>query len=122
MTTNYLAATSMVGQILYSGQPASTGETTVYTVPASTTIKLASGTLCNTSTSAAVTVHVSVIPSGGTADTTHRIISSYSLAFGDSLSLKDYVEGVMMGPGDFISVNVATGSLVDIVLTGTVVS
>lgn len=122
MGTNYLAATSMVGQILYSGQPSSTGETTVYTVPSNTTVKVATATLCNTSTSAAVTVGVSIVPSGGTADTTHRIVSGFSLAFGDTMSLGDYVEGVMMGPGDFISVNVVTASLVDVVITGTVVS
>jgi hypothetical protein len=122
MTNNYLAATSMVGQILCSTQPSSTGETTVYTVPSNETIKVASGVLCNTSTSSAVTVSVSVVPSGGTADSTHRIISGYSLAFGDSMSLKDYLEGTMMGPGDFISVNVGTASLVDVVITGTVVS
>ena len=122
MTNNYLAASSMLGQILYSGQPASTGENTVYTVPTNTTIKIASASLCNTSTSSAVTVSVSIVPSGGTADTTHRIISGFSINTNDTVSLKEYVEGVMMGPGDFISINVGTASLVDIVITGTVVS
>lgn len=121
MTNNYLAATSMVGQILYSGQPSTTSETAVYTVPSNTTIKIASASLCNTSGSS-VTVNISVVPSGGTADTTHRIISAFPLAAGDTASLKEYVEGVMMGPGDFISVAVGTASTVDVVITGTVVS
>lgn len=121
MTNNYLAATSMVGQILYSGQPSTTSETAVYTVSANTTVKIASGTLCNTSGSA-VTVNVSVVPSGGTADTTHRVVSAFSLSAGNSLSLKDYLEGVMLGAGDFISISVGTSSTVDAVITGTVVS
>ena len=115
---NYLTTTSMQGQILCSQQLASTGETTVYTVPASSTIKIAQGSLCNVSASA-VTVSVSIIPSGGTADGTHRVIASYSLAANDTLTLKDYIGGALMGPGDFISVNAATAAAVDVIITGT---
>lgn len=45
---SYLALTSMLGQILYSGLVPATG-TAIYTVPASTTARITHGTICNQS-------------------------------------------------------------------------
>lgn len=116
---SYLALTTMLGQVLYSGQPATTSATSIYTVPSSKTVKLATGTVCNTSGSA-VTVSVSILKSGDTADGTHAIISGYSLAAGDTLSLKDYIGGAMLAEAEAVSVTVGTANVIDVVLTGAV--
>jgi hypothetical protein len=114
---SYLALTTMVGQILYSGQLASTSATAIYTVPSSKTVKLATGTVCNTSASA-VTVTVSLLKSGDTADGTHAVVSGYSLGPGDTLSLKDYIGGAMLAESEAVSVTVGTANVIDVVLTG----
>lgn len=69
----------------------------------------------------AVTVFFSIIKAGGTiGDGTHRIISNYSLGASDTISLRDYVSGAMLGPGDAISGFAGYAGAVDVVITGTV--
>lgn len=119
MTADFKQRTSLVGKILASGQLAS-GESAVYTVPASSAVTIASAVLCNTSATA-VTVSVSVVPSGGSVDGTHRVISGYSLAAGDSTALEELV-GALLDAGAFISMNASAGSAVDYLLTGMVSS
>jgi len=116
---SYLALSTMFGQILYSGQLSTTSATTVYAVPASTTVKIASGTVCNTSAST-VNVTVALLKSGDTADGTHSVISVYPLAAGDTLPLRDYLGGAMLATGEAISVTASTANVVDVVLTGAV--
>lgn len=116
---SYLALTEMKGQILYSGQLAATTATSIYTVPTGKTAKIASATICNT-TAATVAVSVSLHKVGDTPDGTHRVISGYSLAGGDTLSLKDYLSGAMLGEGEAVSVTAGTANAVDVVLTGAV--
>lgn len=115
------AVTSTLGQILYSGQITATTATTLYTVGASSTVKLASGTICNTS-GTAVAVTVSILKSGDTADGTHAVISGYSLAANDTLSLREYIAGAMLGAGEAVSITVGTANVIDVVLTGAVSS
>src|SRR4051812_38004223 len=95
-------ASSLTQKLIASMQLAS-GANTVYTVPADCAAKIATAALCNTSASSVV-VSVSVVPVGGTVDSTHRVVSGYPLAAGDTLDL-DSLRGLMLGPGDFISVN-----------------
>lgn len=118
---SYLALTTMYGQILYSGQLSTTAATTVYTVPSTSSVKIATATLCNTSGSVVV-VTFQLLASGQTADGTHAIISGYGLAAGDTLSLRDYLGGAMLAAGEAISVTAGTASVVDVVITGAVSS
>jgi hypothetical protein len=118
-TPNVLALASLTQALLASQQVGSTNETAIYTVPANKAVKLAQGSLCNT-TSAPVTVSLSLVPSGGTADGTHRVIASYSLAAYDTLPLGDYLGGHMLGPGDFISVQASAATAVTVVISGAV--
>jgi hypothetical protein len=118
---SYLALTTMLGQILYSGQLSTTTATAVYTVPSGKTVKVAQGSICNTST-AAVLVSVSLLKSGDTADGTHAVISGYSLAAGDTLALKDYLGSAMLAEAEAISVTAGTANAVDVVITGAVSS
>jgi hypothetical protein len=77
--------------------------------------------LALSSTGAVVTVYLSIVKSGGTmGDGTHRVLSSYNLAANDTLPLKDYISGAMLGPGDVIAAYASQANAVDLVITGTV--
>ncbi|TFB96512.1 MULTISPECIES: hypothetical protein [unclassified Cryobacterium] len=116
---NVIVALSISPQVLLSQQLAIT-EAALYTVPAATSVKIAQGTLCNV-TSAPVVVYLSIVKAGGTmGDGTHRVISGYSLLANDTLSLRDYLGGAMLGPGDFIAGYSSTATAVDLVISGTV--
>jgi hypothetical protein len=116
---NILQAVFINPQVILSQQLGTT-DTALYTVPTGYSVKIAQGTLCNV-TSSAVTVYLSIIKTGGTVgDGTHRVISGYTIAANDSLSLKDYIGGHMLGPGDILAAYAGTASAVDIVVSGTV--
>lgn len=117
MSTNLLAATTVTPKVLASTRIGATSATTVYTVPASTTAKIAQGSICNSSASA-VNVSLSIVPAGGSVDGTHLVVSTYSLAAGDTLPLLGYIGGAMLGPSDFVSVTVSTINVIVVVLTG----
>jgi hypothetical protein len=115
-TPNLLSGlTTVTPKILASAQMAS-GETAAYTVPANKAAKVATCTITNVSASVVV-ISVSVVASGGTADGTHRVISAYSLVAGDSLLVADF-DGMWLGAGDFISVNAAAATAIDVIVTG----
>jgi hypothetical protein len=118
-TPNLSAITTVTPGILTSQQLAS-GDVTVYTVPANKAAKLAKLVLSNVSASA-VTVSVSIVPSGGTVDGTHRVVSGYSLAAGDTTTITE-VEGCWLGQGDLVSINTSAGTSVDVLLSGLVFS
>jgi hypothetical protein len=109
--------------VIANAQIASTTEAAVYTVPASSQIKVATFSLCNISANA-VTVSVGLVPSGGTiGDGTHRILTSYSLAAYDTISQEDVlaaIKGAMLPTGTMVAVVASTANVVDWVLTGTV--
>ncbi|QYC54508.1 hypothetical protein PP508_gp29 [Gordonia phage Samman98] len=119
MAQNLMGASNALPQVLVSQQLASS-ETTQYTCPSATSVKLATATLTNTSASA-VTVSVSVVKSGGTAGSANRVVSAYSLAAGDSIVISE-LAGVFLGPGDLVSTLAGTASAVALVMTGVVFS
>lgn len=114
---DFLTAASLTPGVIV-GINLPTVEAPAYTVGAGHGVKLGTGSICNT-TGAAVTVTISVVPSGGTAGATNRIISAFPLGAGDTQSLKDYLAGAYLGPGDFISA-VASATGVALVLTAAV--
>lgn len=116
---SYLALTSLKGQILETTQLAGTSATTVYTVPANSTVKIATATLCNSS-AAAVAVTVNLVKSGGTAGVGNRIVSAYSLAAGNTFNLTEFLAGAMLAEGEFISVTAGAGAAITVALTGAV--
>jgi hypothetical protein len=118
-TSNLMAATTAAPQVLVAQQLANS-ETTQYTCPANTSVKLASVSLCNTSVNA-VSVSLSVVKSGGTAGASNRVVSGYAIAAGDSSVIAELV-GVFLGPGDFVSAIAATGSAVALAISGVVFS
>lgn len=118
MTQNLMQATSLLPKVLSSQQLPDTNQHPVYTCPANTAAILKHGTLCNVS-GGSVTVTVAIVPNGGTYDGTHRILSALPLAAGDTFSLRDYVAGACLGPGDAVYVQAGTANAIDVTLTGT---
>src|SRR4051794_7705288 len=109
---------------IVSGQVPATTATTIYTVPSSSRVKVASLSLTNVS-AAAVTVSVGVVPSGGTADGTHLILSSYSLASNDTISHEDVlaaIKGATLPTGAFLSITAAAANTINYLVTGAVSS
>lgn len=102
--------------LLFSGQMAS-GANTVYTVAANKAIKISKMIITNVTGSAVTINSVHVLPSGGTVDTTHEIIHSYSLAANDTLTVTE-VEGMYLGDSDGIRCNVGTASAITVTLSG----
>lgn len=118
MATPNLSAITTVTPAIFASTQLGAGDTTVYTVPGSSAAKLVKLVLTNTSGSA-VTVSVSIIPAGGAVDGSHRVVSGYSLAGGDSTTVTE-VEGVLLGAGDSVSINAGVAASVDVLLSGLV--
>lgn len=118
MATPNLSAITTVTPGILASQQLTSGDTTIYTVPANKAAKLAKLVLTNVS-AAAVVVSVSVVPSGASVDGTHRVVSGFSLAAGDSTTVTE-IEGCLLGQGDLISVNAGTATSIDVLLSGLV--
>lgn len=81
--------------------------TTQYTAPPGTRTQIDKFTATNT-TGAAITIDVHLVPNGGAAGATNRIINAKSIAAGGDESLSAVV-GHSLKPGDFIAA-VASGA------------
>lgn len=66
------------------------------------------------------TVSLSITKSGGSLDSTHRIVNNMSVAADATVKLNDILGGAMLGPGDFIAGKSSVAGAVVLVLTGTV--
>lgn len=98
---------------LYTGQPG-TAATTLYTAPASTTSLIKNIIICNT-TSSAATLTLSLVPSGGSAGVTNRIMSSLNISANDTVAMD--LSGVL-STGDFISALQGTSGSLTLHITG----
>lgn len=112
MATNLVNAATINRVTVYQGQP-STTVATVYTVPASTTVKVASIVVTNTTTSAA-TLTLSVVPSGGTAGATNRVLTAYSVAGNDTVV---FDTTIYMNAGDFLATLQGTASALTVTIS-----
>lgn len=98
---------------LYRGQPG-TSVATVYTVPASTDVKVASIVLANTTAvSATVTLHA--VPSGGSAGVANQVVPAIAVP-GNSVTVIE--SSVYMAAGDFIAALQGTVSAVTVTISG----
>lgn len=125
MPADFKQGTNLLGKILASSQvSAANTNTTIYTVPASTAAKLSTFALVNV-TNIAVTLSVSIVPSGGALDGTHKMVASFVLNAYDSIDQSDvlsFVQGAFLDAGAYVSVNVDTAAAVNYLLTGAVSS
>lgn len=93
---------------------ASTTETTIYTVPASTTTIVKQIAVCNT-TGVAANYSISIVPSGGTAGATNRIMAVQAIAANSTVYL-DLTQ--VMATGGFISILQGTASSITVTASG----
>lgn len=93
---------------------ASTTETTVYTVPGSTSAIVKQFVFANVTGSSA-TISVSLVPSGGSAGVTNRILEAVPLP-ANSITVVDLTQ--VMATGDFISIKQGTASAITTTVSG----
>lgn len=111
MAVNLLALTTVNRAKLYQGQPGTT-DAALYTVPASTDVKLTSIVVCNTtSTAATLTLNVRT----GAVAATSRILSAFSVAANDTVTIET---PVAMTAADVLSGLQGTASALTVTVTG----
>lgn len=93
---------------------ASTTETTVYTVPASTTTIVKQIVVANVTGTAAVT-SLSLVASGGTAGVTNRIYEQISIPANSTVT---FDLSQVMATGGFISIKQGTASSITTTISG----
>jgi hypothetical protein len=93
---------------------ASTTETTVYTVPAATSVIIKQVVVANVTATAAVT-SLSLVASGGTAGVTNRIYEQVSIP-ANSTVVFDLAQ--VLATGGFISVKQGTASAITTTISG----
>lgn len=98
---------------LYQGQP-STSVATVYTVPASTDVKVTSVVLCNT-TATPATVTLSAVPSGGTAGVANRLLAGFTVAANDTVQADLHH---FMTTGGFLAALQGTSGAITVSISG----
>lgn len=113
MAVNLVNVTTINRAKLYQGQP--TGSfTTLYTVPASTDVKLTSIVLCNV-TAALATITLSVVTAAGTAGITNEIVSALSINANSTVVIDT---SIYMSAADFIAGLQGTTSAITATLSG----
>jgi hypothetical protein len=115
---NIIVAASVSPQIIRSAYLPITTEAAQYTVPADTSVKIATASVTNV-TGGSVNVTLSLVPAGGSLDGTHRVLNTFSLPANDTLDLT-WLRGAMLGPGDFIGGLAGTANAIVLTVTGTV--
>lgn len=115
---NLMISTSGLPQVLIHGR-VSNSETTMYTGPADSSVKITGARLTNT-TGSAVTVSISVVKTGDSAGASNRVLTDYSLAAKDGVDLDEVKD--FLGPGDFISAIASAATSVNLKLSGVVFS
>lgn len=113
MAVNLVSVTTINRAKLYQGQP-TTSFTTLYTVPASTDVKITSIVLCNTSASPA-TATLSVVTAAGTAGVTNEIVSAMPIGANSTVILDT---SLYMSAADFIAGLQGTAGAVTVTISG----
>lgn len=93
---------------------ASTTETTVYTVPASTSC-IVKQIVCANVTASAATISISLVASGGTAGVTNRVLEQVSIPANSTVSF-DMAQ--VLATGGLISIKQGTSSAITSTISG----
>lgn len=119
-----MAYTQVVPAMLYQGQPGTTEAALTLrpfnatSVPANTKVIIKQILLANTATAAA-TVSISLVPSGGTAGAANRIVPNVSINANSVVAID---MSQLMESGDFLSAVQGTASAITATISGVVVS
>jgi hypothetical protein len=116
--TNIMAATTTALKVIAQTTPSATAAATIYTVPASTAVKVATATVTNTHASTTATISVYV---NGTAKA-NAIVYNYSLVAGDTISLTDLLAGLHLDETNTIGFQTSLANDVNVVITAAVLS
>jgi hypothetical protein len=119
-TSNIRQATNVEPKVLVAQNLSATENFAYYTVPADTSVKIATASVCNHTASAGREVFLSVVRSGGTAGTSNRVANFYLQPM-ESTSVNE-LAGMLLGPGDVIAGHATVSSSVAFVITGAVSS
>jgi hypothetical protein len=96
-----------VYKVLGQSNPAATTNTTLYTVPASTSAVVSTITICNQASSAA-TYRIAVRPAGASIAAQHWIVYGATVAASDTTAL---TLGVTLATTDVVTVYASTATL-----------
>jgi len=96
-----------VYKVLGQSNPAATTNTTLYTVPASTSAVVSTITICNQASSAA-TYRIAVRPAGASIAAQHYVVYGATVAASDTTAL---TLGVTLATTDVITVYASTATL-----------
>jgi hypothetical protein len=96
-----------VYKVLGQSNPAATTNTTLYTVPASTSAVVSTITICNQA-SAAATYRIAVRPAGATVAAQHWVVYGATVAASDTTAL---TLGVTLATTDVVTVYASTATL-----------
>jgi glucose-6-phosphate dehydrogenase assembly protein OpcA len=96
-----------VYKVLGQSNPAATTNTTLYTVPASTSAVVSTITICNQASSAA-TYRIAIRPAGASIASQHYIVYGATVAASDTTAL---TLGVTLATTDVITVFASTATL-----------
>lgn len=100
---------------IYNGQPAATN-TTLYTCPTGTIVKVTAATVTNdTTTSAYISAHR--VPSGGSVSDANIIINQKTVGSRESVRLWE-LQGQVLEAGDFISAIAETANQLTVHISG----
>lgn len=101
---------------LIDGSQLTTSAVTYYTAPANTTTQITVLALTNT-TAGALTADVYLIPSGGSATDSNRVLSARSLAANETYIVTGAI-GQVLAPAGFIQAKASAGTSINIVASG----
>jgi glucose-6-phosphate dehydrogenase assembly protein OpcA len=96
-----------VYKVLGQSNPAATTNTTLYTVPASTSAVVSTITICNQASSAA-TYRIAIRPAGASIAAQHYVVYGATVAASDTTAL---TLGVTLATTDVITVYASTATL-----------
>ena len=96
-----------VYKVLGQSNPSATTNTTLYTVPASTSAVVSTITICNQASSAA-TYRIAVRPAGASAAAQHWIVYGATVAASDTTAL---TLGLTLATTDVVTVYASTATL-----------
>lgn len=97
----------------YIGQP-TTSATTLYTTTTSTT-QIIKNILLNNTTTSDATVTLNVVPTGGSALASNRLLSAYTVKANDTVAIDC---SIVMNSTDFVSGLQGTSSAITVIISG----
>ena len=97
----------------YINQP-TTSATTLYTVTAGAS-QIVKNILLNNTTASDATITLNIVPTGGSASTTNRLLSTYTVKANDTVAIDC---SIVMNSTDFVSGLQGTSGAITVIISG----